>query len=431
MAEFTGERIIPGKVDVDLFNEHISRYHFASRLCRFKKVIDLGCGAGYGSAELARVADHVTGVDIDPATIEEARATYPQPNLDFRAASVTELPFDDGYFHTGVCFEVIEHLDNFRALLAEARRVISPNGAFVVSTPNKLYYEETRKQAGPNPFHAHEFTFEEFKQALGEFFPHQTYFVQNHASSVVFLPLENKAGAEIKIENESADPATAHFFIAVCAAKPLLGNPSYIFIPKAANVLAEREKHIARLEGELHTKDEWLEKSKADLAQLVEQHRALKAEIEAKNQWALEQNERVTKAHAAVQRMEAELAAQNQSAQKLAQDYEARLREVEAESAAHVEWAKSTEARLTAEMEALANHSKKLDGELTAAAQTIAQYQSKLDEVENTVIERTKWAQSLEVEKAALAEQLSAVEASRWIKVGRAFGLGPRNSGKR
>lgn len=426
MAEFTGERIIPGKVDVDLFNEHISRYHFASRLCRFKRVIDLGCGSGYGSAELARVADHVTGIDVDPATIEEARATYPLPNLQFQTASVTQLPFDDGYFHTGVCFEVIEHLADFRALLSEARRVISPSGAFVVSTPNKLYYEESRKLAGPNPFHAHEFTFEEFKAALAEFFPHQTYFVQNHASSVVFLPLENKAGAETKIESEIADPATAHFFLAVCAAKPLLGNPSYIFIPKAANVLAEREKHIARLEGELHTKDEWLEQSKADLAQLVDQHRALKAELEAKNQWALEQNERVAQAHAAVQRLESELAAQNESAHQLAQAYEARLREVEAESATHAEWAKSTEARLTQEIESLAQHSRKLDADLATAAQTLTQYQAKLDEVETTVIERTRWAQSLEAEKATLEARLSAVEASRWIKVGRAIGLGPK-----
>lgn len=420
--EFTGERVIPGKVDVDLFNEHISRYHFASRLCRFKKVIDLGCGAGYGSAELARVADHVTGIDIDPATIEEARATYPLPNLDFRAASVTELPFDDGYFHTGICFEVIEHLENFRALLAEARRVISPNGAFVVSTPNKLYYEETRKQAGPNPFHAHEFTFEEFKQVLSEFFPHQTYFVQNHASSLVFLPLESKAGAEIKIENESADPAKAHFFIAVCASKPLLGNPSFIFIPQAANVLAERELHIARLESELHTKDEWLNQSKADLAALVDQHRALKAELESKNQWALQQNERIAEAQAAVERMQSELAAQAEAGLKMAGEYEARLREVEAEAASHVEWAKS----VSQELDTRTSHIKKLDEDLAAAAQALAQYQAKLDELENTVIERTKWAQSLESEKATLAAHLSAVDASRWFKVGRAIGLGPK-----
>ncbi|MEI9974184.1 MAG: hypothetical protein WDO73_20315 [Ignavibacteriota bacterium] len=50
MAEFTGERVIPGEVDVDLLNEHLARYTFAARLARGKRVLDAGCGAGYGSA---------------------------------------------------------------------------------------------------------------------------------------------------------------------------------------------------------------------------------------------------------------------------------------------------------------------------------------------------------------------------------------------
>ena len=57
MAEFTGERLIPGEVDIDLLNEHMARYHFAVRLARGKRVLDAGCGAGYGSAELADVAE--------------------------------------------------------------------------------------------------------------------------------------------------------------------------------------------------------------------------------------------------------------------------------------------------------------------------------------------------------------------------------------
>ena len=50
MAEFTGERLIPGEVDIDLLNEHMARYHFAVRLARGKRVLDAGCGAGYGAA---------------------------------------------------------------------------------------------------------------------------------------------------------------------------------------------------------------------------------------------------------------------------------------------------------------------------------------------------------------------------------------------
>src|SRR5215831_13097507 len=88
LAEFTGERLIPGEVDIDLLNEHMARYTFAMRLARGKRVLDAGCGAGYGSAVLAEVAEHVTGVDIAADAIEYARANYQAANLTFEEASV-------------------------------------------------------------------------------------------------------------------------------------------------------------------------------------------------------------------------------------------------------------------------------------------------------------------------------------------------------
>ena len=83
LAEFTGERLIPGQVDVDLLNEHLARYAFAARLAQGKRVLDLGCGAGYGSAELAKTAHWVTGVDIAAEAVDYARAAYRLPNLRF------------------------------------------------------------------------------------------------------------------------------------------------------------------------------------------------------------------------------------------------------------------------------------------------------------------------------------------------------------
>src|SRR6185312_17471986 len=87
LAEFTGERVIPGQVDIDLYNEHMARYAFAARLARGKRALDAGCGAGYGSAELARSALQVVGIDSSADAIEYARATYPLPNLTFEQAS--------------------------------------------------------------------------------------------------------------------------------------------------------------------------------------------------------------------------------------------------------------------------------------------------------------------------------------------------------
>ena len=44
--EFTGERVVPGKVDPDLFNEHLCRYHFARPLVEGRYALDVGCGTG-------------------------------------------------------------------------------------------------------------------------------------------------------------------------------------------------------------------------------------------------------------------------------------------------------------------------------------------------------------------------------------------------
>src|SRR6266576_5301005 len=96
LAEFTGERVIPGQVDADLLNEHLARYAFAARLSRRKQVLDAGCGAGYGSAELARTAAGVLGIDSSAEAVALARAEYAAENLRFEQADCLALPAADG-----------------------------------------------------------------------------------------------------------------------------------------------------------------------------------------------------------------------------------------------------------------------------------------------------------------------------------------------
>ncbi|HMC73015.1 MAG TPA: hypothetical protein VKG87_01815, partial [Terriglobales bacterium] len=57
--DFTGERVVPGKVDPDLFNEHFARYVYARFYCIDRTVLDTGCGVGYGTDYLAQSASHV------------------------------------------------------------------------------------------------------------------------------------------------------------------------------------------------------------------------------------------------------------------------------------------------------------------------------------------------------------------------------------
>ena len=89
---FTGERFIPGTRG-EIWIEHWHRYHFASRFVAGKRVLDLACGEGYGSALLARRAATVVGVDVSQAAIDHARRTYPNlGNVEFKAGSCTAIP---------------------------------------------------------------------------------------------------------------------------------------------------------------------------------------------------------------------------------------------------------------------------------------------------------------------------------------------------
>jgi SAM-dependent methyltransferase len=418
LAEFTGERLIPGEVDIDLLNEHMARYHFAVRLARGKRVLDAGCGAGYGSAELAEVAESVTGIDIAPAALDYARAHYALPNLAFEQASCTKLPYGDGAFDLVVAFEVIEHLENWRDFLQEVRRVLAPAGQLIVSTPNRLYYTESRGRDGANPFHVHEFDFDEFNRELKQFFPYVTMFLENHVEGVTFQPHEAGHTVEARVDTAAPVPDESHFFLAVCAHRPQIGNPTFLYVPRVANVLRERERHIAKLEGELATKDEWLDKAQLDLTEFDREHQKLlvmfreqKEELEQSNRWAAELNATLAERGARIDALQEELARDQENARRVVAAYNAKITALEQDNREKTKWALDTEARLTAEIRKIAD----------ALAQTAAT----LEQTETDLQERSAWALRLEEEKRQLEDQLNMVRASRWVKLGRKVGLGP------
>ena len=157
--EATGERLIPEAFAGSLvLAEHLARYRLAARLARGRDVLDAACGEGYGSAMLAAAdAASVVGIDIDPAAVAHARGAH---GIDVREGDVAELPFDDATFDLVVSFETIEHVAEPELALDEFRRVLSPGGILVVSTPNADEYLED------NPYHQRELTLTQFVDAL-------------------------------------------------------------------------------------------------------------------------------------------------------------------------------------------------------------------------------------------------------------------------
>ncbi|MDE3164483.1 MAG: methyltransferase domain-containing protein, partial [Acidobacteriota bacterium] len=416
MAEFTGERLIPGQVDIDLLNEHMARYTFAVRLARGKRVLDAGCGAGYGSAELARVAERVTGIDVAAEAVEYALAHYAGGNLAFEQASATSLPYPDASFDLVVAFEMIEHLEDWRGFLSEARRVMTASGQLIVSTPNRLYYTESRGAHGANPFHVHEFDFAEFSEELRAVFPHVSLYLENHVEGVAFTPHEPGNTVEARLDAGEAEAAESHFFVAVCAHRPQLGNPAFLYVPRSANVLREREHHIAALEKELALKDGWLKQAQADLAGFDGEHQKLlamfreqKEELEKSNRWAEELNALVGARDARILELQQELARDQENARQVVEGYNRKIAALEQENREQTQWAVDTEKRLATEIA-------RLSGELVLAVEAIGRTEKELEE-------RTAWALKLDQEKGELEQQLAMVRLSRWVRLGRKVGL--------
>jgi SAM-dependent methyltransferase len=410
-TEFTGERVIPNLVDPNLWNEHIARYAFASRLSRGRRVLDVGCGAGYGSAELGRAATSVTGIDVAADAIAYAREQYPRRNLHWLQASATSLPLADATFDLVVAFEVIEHLTDWPLLVAEARRVLAPGGQFIVSTPNKSYYAESRKLSGPNPFHEHEFEYEEFREALSAVFPHVSLFLEDHTEGLLFQTVSTRGSAEVRMDGKEASPEDSNFFIAVCAMTPQTGSPTFVYLPSSGNLLKERGIHISRLEAELKTKDEWLAESRTEHQSLVQMFREQTAELQQRNAWAQELDAKLTAAGQRIEQLQQELAAEQKASAALAAGYAAKVADLEVDVRNRTEWAMETERRLGAELEEKCTE--------------LAHCVDVLHETEATLEARTAWATQLNTERTDLAARLNMVQASRWIRLGRTLGIGP------
>ncbi len=101
------------------------------RIGRGDRVIDVGCGPGSITVGLARVAGHVTGVDVDHAEFTNARAYTAKhgiENVEFLEGSIYELGFPDASFDVCTLFSMVETLDDPLAGLAEVRRVVRPGG---------------------------------------------------------------------------------------------------------------------------------------------------------------------------------------------------------------------------------------------------------------------------------------------------------------
>ncbi len=117
--------------------EHIARYRFAAELAR-GRVLDAGCGTGYGVPILAGnpAVREVVGVDADARAVAHARRYYSLPAARFTCADLlAPQACALGVFDTIVCLEVLEHLSDPERLLRTLDLSLAPGGRLLISTP--------------------------------------------------------------------------------------------------------------------------------------------------------------------------------------------------------------------------------------------------------------------------------------------------------
>jgi ubiquinone/menaquinone biosynthesis C-methylase UbiE len=100
-------------------------------------LLDVGCGPGTISADLARrlTQGRVVAVDRSEAVVADARAEFAAQvgeHLDFRVGDVYQLDFADGTFDVVFAHQILQHLAEPVAALREMRRVLKPGGLVAV-----------------------------------------------------------------------------------------------------------------------------------------------------------------------------------------------------------------------------------------------------------------------------------------------------------
>ena len=98
-------------------------------------VADLGCGEGYLTIEAARWAKHVTAVDRSNDVLARGRALAKRrklANISWKRGDLEKLPLADRSFDVALLSQALHHSEHPDKALAEARRILRPNGRVVV-----------------------------------------------------------------------------------------------------------------------------------------------------------------------------------------------------------------------------------------------------------------------------------------------------------
>jgi SAM-dependent methyltransferase len=243
-------------------------YGFARRYVGGKIVADISREeAGYGAHLLAETAASAVGLIDLPDAADVASAVNSAPNMSYRRADPTELPFSEGYFDVVVAFEVVENLEHPEDLVREVKRILKQDGVLIISAQDKQADANERNRRGIGG--RRQMYVPEFRELLSRHFGHVHIFRQGAVAGGFVFPVSSEiTGALVESARFSltdptlgAGPPTTRSVIAVCGDAEILGQEEqpYLLLDRDRRVFdecEERAEDVELMRGEIRQMQE-------------------------------------------------------------------------------------------------------------------------------------------------------------------------------
>lgn len=131
VTEVAGERVSREQII-----RMLTRYRFATRYCRDKDVLEVGCGSGQGLGMLNSVARTLIGADYTEVLLKRAQIHY-HGRIPLIRLDAHHLPFKEQAFDTIILYEAIYYLKHPETFVKECLRMLKSDGIIIICNANK------------------------------------------------------------------------------------------------------------------------------------------------------------------------------------------------------------------------------------------------------------------------------------------------------